>query len=326
MQTAGLEFAEVKKFRFDAPIVASDGEAGRLAAIVADAERRSITHAVVKVGFLGLGGTYYIPLDLVTDASKDVVNLSVTLDDIKQKLKAQPQGVTLTSGTTVAAGGKGLGHLTQVTINAETQELRHLVVARGLGREVLVLASGITSISAKQISVDLRATKPDQLTPFRPDAELRDAIYQAIFNYDPLRIDLPAMEIHAIDGSVWLKGHVSSDLNRRLAQDQLSNIEGLAEMHNELVADTDLASAVSFALAKDPRTAEQHIGVYPRLGEVRLRGAVRTPEARQAALEIARAVPGVGSVINELHVDPTATVVPVLAGVTNTEDDVPGGR
>ena len=326
MQTAGLEFAEVKKFRFDAPIVASDGEAGRLAALVADAERRSITHIAVKVGFLGFGGTYYVPMDLVTDASKDTVNLSVTLDDIKQKMKAQPQGMTLTSGTAVAAGGKGLGHLAQVTINAETQALRHLVVARGLGREVLVPASGITSLGAKQISVDLGGVKLDQLTPFRPDAELRDDIYQAIFNYDPLRIDLPAIEIHAIDGAVWLKGYVSSDLNRRLAQDQLTNIEGLAEVHNELVADTDLASAVSFALAKDARTAGQHVGVYPRLGEVHLRGAVRTPEARQAATEVARAVPGVDSVVNELHVDPTATVVPVLAGVTNEEDDVPGGR
>ena len=326
MQTAGLEFAEVKKLRFDATILASDGEAGRVAAIVADPERRTITHVVVKIGFLGFGGTCYVPMDLVTDASRDAVSVSVTLDDMKQKLKAQPQGMTLTSGTSVIAGGKGLGHLAQVTIHAETLTLRHLVVARGLGQEVLVPASSITSLGAKQISVDLGAVKPNQLTPFRPDAELREDIYRAIFNYDPLRIDLPAIEIHAIDGAVWLKGHVSSDLNVRLAQDQLTNIEGLAEIHNELVADTDLAAAVSSALARDPRTAGQHIGVYPRLGEVRLRGAVRTPESRQAAMEIAQAVPMVRSVVNELHVNPAATVVPVLAGVTNEEDNVPGGR
>lgn len=326
MQTAGLEFAEVKKFRFDAPIVASDGDAGRLAAMVADAERRTLTHLVVRVGFLGMGGTYYVPMDLVSDASRDAVNVSVTLDDMRQKLKAQPQGATLTSGTSIVAGGKRLGHLAQVTIHAETLALRHLVVARGVGREVLVPASGITSLGAKQITVDLGAVKPDQLTPFRPDAEVRDDVFAAIFNYDPLRIDLPSIAIHAIDGAVWLKGHVSSDLNRRLVGDQLTHIVGLAEVHNELVADTDLASSVSFALARDPRTAGQHVGVYPRLGEVRLRGAVRTPEARQAATQIAEAVPGVNSVVNELHVDPAATVVPVLAGVTNAEDDVPGGR
>lgn len=326
MQTAGLELAEIKKFRFDAPVVASDGEAGRLSAIVADAERRTITHLAVKIGFLGFGGTYYVPMDLVTDASRDAINLSVTLDAIQRTLKAQPQGATLTSRTSVVASGKGLGHLVQVTITAETQVLRHLVVARGIGREVLVPASSITSLGAKQIAVEMGAVKPDQLTPFRPDAALRDDVYAAIFNYDPLRIDLPAIQIHAIDGAVWLTGHTSSDLNRRLVQDQLMNIEGLAEVHNELVADTDLASAVSFALARDPRTAKEHIGVYPRLGEVHLRGVVRTPEARQAATQIAQAVPGAGSVVTELHVNPEATVVPVLAGVTNNEDDVPGGR
>jgi len=30
--------------------------------------------------------------------------------------------------------------------------------------------------------------------------------------------------------------------------------------------------------------------------------------------------------VNELHVDPNANVLPVMASVTNTEDDVPGGR
>lgn len=326
MQTSGLELADVNKFRFDAPVIASDGEAGRLAAMVADAERRTLTHLAVKVGFLGTGGTYYVPMNLVTHASKDAINLSVTLDDMRGKLKAQPQGTILTSKTSVVNGGKGLGHLAQVTVNAETLALRHLVVARGMGREVLVPASGITNVGAKQIAVNLGAVKPDQLTPFRPDAALRDDVYAAMFKYDPLRIDLPAIQIHAIDGAVWLTGHVSSDLNRRLAQDQLTNIEGLAEVHNELMSDNDLASAVSFALARDPRTAGEHVGVYPRLGEVHLRGAVRTPEARQAATQIAQAVPGVGSVVNDLHVNPAAMVVPVLAGVTNDEDDVPGGR
>jgi hypothetical protein len=35
-------------------------------------------------------------------------------------------------------------------------------------------------------------------------------------------------------------------------------------------------------------------------------------------------VPGVKSVVNELLIDPNAQVVPVLAGITNEEDQVPG--
>ncbi len=48
MQTTPLEFAEVQKFRFDAHIQASDGEAGRLVSVIADAERRTLTHAGIR--------------------------------------------------------------------------------------------------------------------------------------------------------------------------------------------------------------------------------------------------------------------------------------
>jgi osmotically-inducible protein OsmY len=90
--------------------------------------------------------------------------------------------------------------------------------------------------------------------------------------------------------------------------------------------DPELAAEISRALARDPRTAGEHIGVYPMLGRVRLRGAVHTVAAREAAERLATAIPGVGEVVNELHVSADANVLPVMASVTNTEDVVPGGR
>ena len=100
----------------------------------------------------------------------------------------------------------------------------------------------------------------------------------------------------------------------------------MSEIHNDLIADNDLASDVAMALAKDPRTARSQIGVYPSLGRINLRGRAHTPVARQAAYEVARGVPGVEDIENALIVDPDAEVIPVLAGVTNQEDRVPGGR
>jgi osmotically-inducible protein OsmY len=79
------------------------------------------------------------------------------------------------------------------------------------------------------------------------------------------------------------------------------------------------------ALARDPATATSHIGVYPKFGEVHLRGRATSGEARQAAETAAARVPDVKAVINELIVDPNAEVVPVLAGITNEDDLVPGG-
>jgi osmotically-inducible protein OsmY len=123
-----------------------------------------------------------------------------------------------------------------------------------------------------------------------------------------------------------LRGHVSSQVKRYLAQDQLQGLVGMSALHNELVAVDELAAAVSMALAHDPRTAGQHVGVYPRLGEVHLRGSVQTSDARERAGAVAWAVGSVTSVVNELHVDPTANEIPELSGVTNNEDRVPGGR
>lgn len=322
MQTAATEFAEVLKFRFDADIEAADGEAGRLAAIVADPATRAITHAVVKTRVL-FGATCFVPLQLVTDATADTVTLSVPLAEI-EKMSVRPDGATLSASTGVATGHKRLGRLRQITVNRQTRAPRHLVIERG-GREVLVPAAMLASVTAKQITVDLGDLNPAQLVPYRPDEELRQEVYDAIYDYPRLRVDLPGIVIHAIDGVVWLRGYVASDLNRRIVTDQLGGIVGLAELHNELIADNQLAADVSMALGRDPRTAGEPIGVYPRLGTVHLRGNARSAAARQAAGEIARAVPDVKAVVNELHLDPRAAVVPVLASVTNEEDRVPGG-
>ncbi len=325
MQPSVNEFAEVFKFRFDAPNQASDGPAGKVAAVVADAEQRTVTHVAVRIGVL-FGKTHYLPVDLVTEASAESVSVSVALEEIERMPTQAPAGAVLSSSTSLTAGGKSIGHLAQLTINRETRVLRHLVVDRGVRGEALVPASLVSGMTSKQISVHLGGTSPNDLVPYRSDADLHADIFKAIYDYDPLRIDLPGIAIHVIDGTVWLKGHVSSDLNQRLVSDQLQGIAGLAEVHNELIADTDLAARISMALGRDPRTANEKVGVYPQLGVVRLRGNVRSPEARAAAGAIAASIWGTSRVENELRVNPRADVVPVMASVTNAEDLVPGGR
>ncbi|HLH73181.1 MAG TPA: BON domain-containing protein, partial [Chloroflexota bacterium] len=59
-------------------------------------------------------------------------------------------------------------------------------------------------------------------------------------------------------------------------------------------------------LAADPRTALAPIDVTTQGGEVTLSGTVTSPRVKQAAEEIARAVPGVVVVLNELRVETPA--------------------
>lgn len=325
MQTSATEYAPVSKYRFGSPVLTDDGEEGSLDSLIVDAPSRAITGLRARFGFFGRE-LYTLPLSVIRHATPERVELHATYDELKRDYSTVTAVALLNTGTQVIVGNKSVGKLTQVTVNRETQVLRHLVV-RSLRGELVVPASGITAIEGRRIVIEASASAAEgMLTPYRPDEELHEEIRSVIFDYPRLRVDLPGIGIHVIDGVLWLQGHVSSDLNKRLVRDQLVNIRGLSAIHNELIADTDLASSVAMALAKDPRTAQGRIGVYPRLGDVSLRGRVRTEAARAAAYEIAHSVPGVKDVENELVVDPNAEVIPVLAGVTNQEDRVPGGN
>jgi osmotically-inducible protein OsmY len=325
MQTSTPKFVAVSKYRFGAPVLTDDGEEGSLDSLIVDATSHAVTGMRARFGLFGRE-LYTLPIGAIRHATASRVELHKTLDDLKRDYSKVTAVQLLTPGTQVMVGAKSVGKLTQVTVNRETQVLRHLVV-RSLRTESLVSARGITTIEGRRVVIESgSASTAPGLTPYRPDEELHEEIRSAIYDYARLRIDLPGIGIHVIDGALWLQGHVASDLNKRMVQDQLMNIRGLSEMHNELIADTDLASTVAMALAKDPRTARERIGVYPALGTINLRGHVRSEAARGAAYEIARGVPGVKDVENALAIDPNAVGIPVLAGVTNQEDRVPGGN
>ncbi len=331
MRQPTMSFAETWKFRLGADIYASDGTAGTLVAVVADEQRRTLTHVGIRVH--RFHRSYFLPVDLVTAADADSVTLSIALAELETWIST-PSGIVLSSATQVSAvydrvkpetGEKHVGRLVQIMVDRATCEVRDLVVDRGRRGDVLVPGRTLVSITAQQVTVRL-AVSADGLVPYRPDGELCQALHERLYAYAPLRLDLAAIEIRALDGVVHLQGHVSSDLMGRMVEDQAQGVIGMAELHNHLVTDTDLAATVSMALALDARTAGQHIGVYPRLGEIYLRGSVGTNTAFDGASDVTSAVPAVARVMNELRIDPTTDEIPVLAGVTNREDMVPGGR
>ncbi len=323
MVTSATTFTPVHKFRFGADARDAEGATASLANVVVDAASRTVTAVGLRFGVFGR--VVYAPATSVNEASESQVTVDLTREQMEKDGK-QPAGVILSGSVAVSLNGKRQGKLSQVSVNADTQALRHLIVERGMGGESVVSATAIQQINANGITLGAPSDGSAALTPFHPDEELRRDALKALDSYNRLRVDVKGINVTAIDGVLWLRGHVSSELNRRLAQDLVSGLYGLAELHNELITDPELASAISHALARDPRTAEERIGVYSMLGTVRLRGAVRTAAAREAAGQLANQVPGAGDVYNDLVVNPDANVLPVMAGVTNAEDVVPGGR
>jgi osmotically-inducible protein OsmY len=318
-------FAAVRRFRFGADVQASDGAAGSLVALVADGQRRTVVEVGIRRG--PFRPCFFVSLEHVIAAAAETLTLDLSREQIERQ--TAPAGMTLTAFTTVRANGVYLGRLAQMTVTAPSETMRHFVVAQGIHgmrREAAAPARIIIGMTARQISVRLDGLPQKRLLPYRSDTVLRQDVYARLFDYAPLRVDLPGIEIQPVDGEVWLRGHVASGGKRRMAEDQVQGVRGLTALRNELTADDALAATVSMALAQDPGAdRRQHIGVYPRLGVVYLRGSVPTPAAREHAGIVASSCSMVKSVINELRVTTAEEGISVMAGVTNHTDVAPGG-
>jgi osmotically-inducible protein OsmY len=319
---ASTAFATVQKLRLGSTVHTDDGELGSLAWVAVDPATYVANAIGVRMGLFG--GTFMAPIDQVGVATQDDIAVLLTRADLTQS-KDKPTGAILTRGTAVTLNGAQAGKVAQVTVDQETHTLRHIIVDRGFRGEAVLPAGYVGQLDSRRIVAQGEEKTAAQLTPYRRDDELQEDVRLAIEGTPKLRVDLPGMDIQAIDGVVWLRGATASDLNRRLIEDVVRQVPGIDELHNDLYSDMDVAAAVSSALGHDATTAHERIGVYPRLGETVLRGRVRMEAARTRAEVIAAATPGVRSVRNELAVDPTAELLQTLAGVTNEEDLVPGG-
>ncbi len=305
---------------------AKDDTLGKVAQVLVHPDTWQVSHVVVQRGLLAKKLLTF-PIELVQEARVDGLQFSLTVDDLLQKAQ-MPAGnlLRLREHLPVGSGGEKLGGLSEVFFDAETRKLAYLVIYRHAlaGGEVLLGVDQLAALKADRLDVTVPAKEFVLLPHYRPDPELAEAVRQALWDYPRLRIDLQAVTVHAQCNEVWLLGHVSSDTNRRLAEDQARLVEGVRVLHNELLADTDLAMDVAAALGKREETRGQRIGVYPNLGEVHLRGLVTSERAKQVAGEVAAATPGVEAVHNELMVSEHVGYLPTLAGVTGQEDIVPG--
>jgi osmotically-inducible protein OsmY len=319
--------SEMLKFRLGTKIVCSDGEEGSLSSIGFDAARQRLFALAIRVGRL-FGKTVYVPFAHVVAATSSAITLDLTCEDLLSASNAVPAGVWLDSrcavvNTTTSARGT----LILIAIHPGSKELSY-VVARHLrpGQDTLLHAHVVTKIDANQITVSLPEATLQTLPPYRTDEELQKDVERVIFELTPLHVDLHAITMRVVDGVLYLDGNISSSLRAEIVADQAVGIQGLLEVQNRLIGDDALASNVALALGRDPHTRDLPIGVYPRLGTVRLSGAVHNDLQKDVAAEITQSVPGVRAVENDLVVRPGSELLPILAPTVKGEaqDLVPG--
>ena len=122
-----------------------------------------------------------------------------------------------------------------------------------------------------------------------------------------------SINVDTQNGTVMLRGKVSSADEKRAAEEVARSIDGVGTVKNELqvvspserkmvnAKDSDLKDSVQRRIKTDTRLKESDIEVRVDAGVVTLMGDVKDIGARARASEVARGVPGVKYVKNELR-------------------------
>jgi len=281
----------------------------------------------VKQGRL-FGKNVYLPFDSLLSATGEGITLRVKRSDLDTATSQVPGYATLTSKSVVEnTKSAAKGSLLLVAVHPTTGELAY-IVAHDLrsGQDTLLQETYITKLETGRIIVSIDEGGLRALPSYRPDRVLQQEVEAALFDFTPLHIDLKAITARVIDSVLYLDGNISSTLRSDVMLDRVSGVEGLAEIKNRVIADDTLAADLALALGQDAQTRDLPIGVYPRLGVVRLSGAVHNGQQKAAAGEIAKNFPGVRSVTNDLVVDPNATLLNVMSAPEGGEskDVIPG--
>lgn len=134
----------------------------------------------------------------------------------------------------------------------------------------------------------------------KAERRIYSRVRRALWDYEPLRASHAEIFIDVDGNAVTLRGRVRTLPQKIIAAALVERMTEVESVANELIADPEVVRAVADALAADPRTAPYIIRVDSRHGIVTLRGEVPNESIQQAATEVTTAVPGVGTVRNQL--------------------------
>jgi osmotically-inducible protein OsmY len=150
------------------------------------------------------------------------------------------------------------------------------------------------------------------------------------------RLSAYAIEVDTSQGTVRLTGQVPSEIEKELATSVAKDTTGVAQVDNQLrvepgvqpseasrresarVMDLEIRADLRERLAASPELKDKNlqIGVQDRV--VTLTGQVEMPQQKAGAEQLARAIPNVAGVVNNLAVGDAAAAQTEVPGVTES--------
>ena len=171
--------------------------------------------------------------------------------------------------------------------------------------------STTTSDSKVERTKDKASETTNKATGASKDAWLTAKTKIGLYGDD--RVSGTNINVDTQNATVTLRGKVGSADEKRAAEEIAKSIDGVTAVKNDLqvvapserkmvnAKDSDLKDSVQKRIKQDMRLKDSDIDVRVDAGVVTLMGDVKDVNARARASEVARGVPGVRSVKNELR-------------------------
>jgi osmotically-inducible protein OsmY len=208
-----------------------------------------------------------------------------------------------------------------------------------VGRKTLILILGLIALVAMAgVAWRWQISAPDSARDLLrevSDARITGQV-KAAFALSK-RINAYEIGVETKDGVVTLTGQVPSEIDRDLADSVAKDTTGVKQVDNQLrvepglkpsdasaregsrVADLEIYADLRERLASSAYLSGSAIQVSVKDRVVKLTGQVQTPQQKTGAEQLARSLPNVMEVINELNVANPAAVQTETPGVSEQE-------
>jgi len=319
-----------------APVQAIDGPFGHLHAVILNSHLDRVVALVVRSGLLPPHDSI-VPMEQVADATDAHILVRARRAELAHQLAFDSAHYLefATSGAgTAALGGTQLGALAHMahqgrlglTVVLRRNEpvwcsdgragrirgmcltpagqVRSIVVdRRGRSRRaVLVPMAWVRYLDERGVWIAADRAALDRLPVYRPDHRIAADVEQALWNDEVVHaLDIAEIGIAVAAGVVTLSGYAATPISKARAARAARAVPGVLGVVNQIVADSDVASAVAQALANDSRTRGQPVLVHARHGVITLSGAVASAMVHSTAEACAASVPPVRAVVNTLQ-------------------------
>lgn len=290
------------------PVLATDGEYGRLQQVILDPRQERVVALAVRKNGLVNSHTVVVPQAAVAAATDGEVHLNISREQAAQLpayrsgTRRDPLALGFRAGWQVCCRDEHAGQVSLALLDSGGRVSGFVMHIGHLpGRDVIVPVDWVNKVDQHNVylSVDRSALKdqPD----YYPDEAIASEVNDALWADDIVReTDYHDLDVSVNDGLVTLNGHTQTPGIKARAEQATHSARGALGVENRLVADDDLVIDVAQTLAHNARTRGQMISVYARNGVISLNGEVSSAEVRTAAEECAASVPRVRAIVNYL--------------------------